>query len=111
MGKWLKLNGESIYGTRGGPFLPGKTIASTRKENVIYLHVFKWTNNELTLTALPAKILSATLLSGEKVNIKQTAAGLTLTVPLASQDNISTIIKLVIDKPAIDIPIIDPKVD
>ena len=111
MGKWLKVNGESIYGTRGGPFLPGKTIASTRKDNIIYLHVFQWKSNELSLPALPAKVLSATFLSGEKVNLKQTATGFTLSVPTKLQDSISTIIKLVIDKPTITIPIIDPQVD
>ncbi|MDP4291403.1 MAG: alpha-L-fucosidase, partial [Bacteroidota bacterium] len=108
MGAWLKKNGESIYGTRGGPFLPGRTIASTRKDNVIYLHVFRWKNNEVSLPALPAKIISASLLSGEKITLKQTAANYTLSVPMALQDSISTIIKLVIDKPAIEIPIIDP---
>jgi alpha-L-fucosidase len=78
---------------------------------VIYLHVFQWKTNELSLPALPAKVLSATLLSGEKVSIKQTASGFTLSVPTKLQDSISTIIKLEIDKPAISIPIIDPLVD
>jgi len=111
MGVWLKKNGESIYGTRGGPFLPGKTVASTRKDNVIYIHVFKWKNNEVILPALPVKIISASLLSGEKVMLKQSSANFTLSVPTALQDNISTIIKLVVDQPAINIPIIDPLVD
>ncbi len=31
MGAWLKKNGESIYGTRGGPWKPTKAVASTRK--------------------------------------------------------------------------------
>ncbi|NWJ52208.1 MAG: alpha-L-fucosidase [Bacteroidetes bacterium] len=108
MGDWLKTNGESIYGTRGGPFLPGRSMASTRKDNMIYLHVFKLKNNEITLPALPVKIISAELMSGTKVNLKQSTDKFTLTVPVALQDSISTIIKLVIDKPAIDIPIIDP---
>jgi alpha-L-fucosidase len=108
MGDWLKTNGESIYGTRGGPFLPGRSIASTRKDNTIYLHVFKWKNNGITLPALPSKIISAELLSGAKVNLKQSADNFTLSVPASLQDSISTVIKLVIDKPAIEIPIIDP---
>lgn len=111
MGAWLKKNGESIYGTRGGPFLPGKTIASTRKDNVIYLHIFKWKNNEVILPSLPVKIISASLLSGEKVTLKQTTTNFSLSVPTTLQDNISTIIKLVVDKPAISIPIIDPLLD
>lgn len=108
MGDWLKTNGESIYGTRGGPYVPGRSVASTRKDNIVYLHVFKWKNNEITLPALPSNIMSATLLSGEKVNLKQTTDNFTLSIPVAAQDSISTIIKLVIDKLAIEIPIIDP---
>ena len=39
MGAWLAKNGESIYGTRGGPWKPTKTLASTRKGSTVYLHV------------------------------------------------------------------------
>ncbi len=39
VGAWLDKNGESIYGTRGGPWKPTKAIASTRKANLIYLHI------------------------------------------------------------------------
>lgn len=111
MGAWLKKNGESIYDTRGGPFLPGKTIASTRKDNVIYLHIFKWKNNEVILPTLPVKIISASLLLGEKVTLKQSTANFSLSVPTALQDSISTIIKLVVEQPAINIQIIDPLFD
>ena len=39
MGAWLAKYGESIYGTRGGPFRPGRFGVSTRKGRTIYLHV------------------------------------------------------------------------
>jgi len=42
MGKWLKNNGYSIYGTRGGPFKPSDWGVSTRKGNKVYLHILKW---------------------------------------------------------------------
>jgi alpha-L-fucosidase len=35
IGEWLAKNGESIYGTRGGPFLPGDYGASTHREKTI----------------------------------------------------------------------------
>ena len=53
MGAWLAKYGESIYGTRGGPFKPGDYGVSTRKGNTIYLHIGEWTDDVLTLPAIP----------------------------------------------------------
>lgn len=39
VGKWLRRYGESIYGTRNGPYMPGPWGGSTRKGNAIYLHL------------------------------------------------------------------------
>ncbi len=38
MGRWLAVNGESIYGTRAGGLKKGKGIVSTRKGGTLYLH-------------------------------------------------------------------------
>ena len=46
VGEWMKVHGESIYGTKGGPYKPTDRIASTRKGNNIYLHVMKWPDPE-----------------------------------------------------------------
>ena len=46
MGEWLKKYGETIYGTRGGPWKPGKSLASTRKGNTIYLHLLDWNGRD-----------------------------------------------------------------
>ena len=39
IGAWLAKYGQSIYGTRGGPYKPTKRVASTRKGNTVYLHI------------------------------------------------------------------------
>ena len=103
MGAWLQKHGESIYATRGGPFKPGKWGASTRKDNRIYIHAFKWTGDTLELPAIPAKVTAAKVLTGGSVEFKQTDAGITLRVPAASQDPIDTLIALEIDKPAMEL--------
>ncbi len=72
MGKWLERNGESIYGTRGGPFMPGEWGASTCKGNTIYLHVFQWDGDSFTLPAIEPRIEAAHILGGAKVNFEQT---------------------------------------
>lgn len=108
MGAWLKINGEAVYGTNGGPYLPGRSIASTRKGNTIYLHILNWKENTITIPALQTKVLSATLLNGNKVNLKTVNGKMSFTVPVSSRDSISTIIKLQVDTTAISLPLIDP---
>ena len=103
MGDWLRKHGESIYATRGGPFMPGPWGASTRKGSRIYVHVMKWTGNTLELPALPARVVSARALTGGEVEFQQTESGLTLRMPSASQDDINTLIALELDKSAMEI--------
>jgi hypothetical protein len=38
--RWLEKNGEAIYGTRGGPYLPTRDYGATRTAQAVYLHVF-----------------------------------------------------------------------
>jgi len=100
MGAWLDLNGEAIYGTRGGPFMPGAWGASTRRDNRIYVHAFEWNDDTLRLPALPAKVIAARRLAGGPVELVQDASGITLRVPRARQDPVDTLVVLEIDRPA-----------
>jgi len=52
MGAWLAKYGDSIYGTRGGPFKPGRFGVSTRKDRTIYLHIRRWPQDVLTLPTI-----------------------------------------------------------
>jgi len=106
VGDWLAVNGDSIYGTRGGPWKPTKTIASTRKGNTIFLHVLKTADGHIELPALPAEIQSATLLNGDQVAFHQAEGKLELTIPVPAGDVFDTIVKLVVDKPAMDLPVL-----
>ena len=103
VGDWLANYGESIYGTRGGPFKPGKWGASTRKDNRIYIHVYQFDGDKLVLPAIPAKITAARSLTGGPVEFQQTDGGITLTVPAANHAAIDTLIALDLDKPALEI--------
>ena len=106
MGAWLRKNGESIYGTRGGPWKPSKNLASTRKGNVVYLHVMNARAGRVELPALPVEIKSAALLDGSQVQARQADGRLTVEIPESSVDPVDTIVKLEVSKPAMDIPAI-----
>ena len=105
MGQWLTKYGESIYGTRGGPFKPdkGKRFASTCKGNVIYVHIFTWSDEILKMPPIPAKILNSTVLTGGTTTVMQTDDDIEISVPAADRDAIDTIVVLTLDKPALSI--------
>lgn len=100
IGEWLGKYGESIYATRGGPFLPGDWGGSTRRDNTIYLHVLKWPEDKLILPAIPAKIVHATALTGGEVKVAQSDKGVELSVPAATRNEMDTIIALQLDSSA-----------
>jgi len=107
VGAWLAKNGESIYGTRGGPWIPTKAIASTRRGNMIYLHVLQWKTDRLELPAFARNIKSATLLNGGKVEVVKQGSQLFVTVAAASLDALDTVVKLQLDGPAADLPVLE----
>jgi alpha-L-fucosidase len=107
IGSWLAKNGEAIYGTRGGPWKPTKDIVSTRKANTIFLHVLKPERAVIELPALLKKIVSATTLTGEKVDFNQTDQTVTITLPAHHLDPVDTVVRLELDGPAMDIPAVE----
>jgi len=101
MGAWLARHGESIYATRGGPYLPGAWGASTRRGSRVYLHVFEWDGDALTLPSLPAKIRAARLLAnGTRVEWTQDEHAMRVRVPATLRDTVDTVVVLEIDRPA-----------
>jgi alpha-L-fucosidase len=103
IGEWLAKYGESIYGTRGGPWKPTKAVASTRKGNVIYIHILKWTGDSLTLPNLPNKIMRRTLLTAGNLSLTQSTDGIVLAVGPQDRQAIDTLVKLEIDGSAMDL--------
>ena len=51
VGEWLQRNGETIYGTRGGPLPPRPWGVTTQKGNRVYVHVLDWKDAVLSLAA------------------------------------------------------------
>jgi alpha-L-fucosidase len=107
MGAWLKKNGESIYGTRGGPWKPTPAMGSTRKGNVVYLHLLREDDGVVELPALPRNVKKARLLAGGKVSVDRDGSSLKLSFDKTKIDPIDTIIHLELDGSAMDIPAIN----
>ena len=94
IGDWVKLNGETIYGTTRGPIDPSDEIASTKKGNTIYIHLL---DNRSTyfIEGYNPKIKKITYLhSKNKVKYQKTKSGLIINVNEDELDEIDTIIKL-----------------
>jgi len=103
IGQWLKQYGETIYGTRGGPFW-GLGCMCTRKDKTIYVHVLKWYDDRVVLPAISKKVVSHEVLTGGTATLTATDEGLEITVPPEHRQELDTIIALHLDGPAADLP-------
>ncbi len=97
MGQWLRQYGQSIYGTRGGPFKTTAWLASTYRHNVVYVHILGWAGDSIVLPALPKRVTDSSLLTGGTVSVRQTTDALEIRVPPQDRQPIDTIVKLELD--------------
>jgi alpha-L-fucosidase len=103
IGDWLARNGESIYGTRGGPYKPTSWLASTRQGDTVYLHVTRWDGARVVLPPLPRRVLRADLLAGGDVRVTQDSSALVVEVPERDRRPVDTVVRLRLDGPALGI--------
>jgi alpha-L-fucosidase len=103
MGQWLHQYGQSIYGTRGGPFQTTSWLASVYRDNVVYVHILGWPSDPIMLPALPKRVTDSSVLTGGTVSVRQTPEAIEIHVPPRDRRQIDTIVKLELDGPAGDI--------
>ena len=99
IGRWLGQYGESIYGTRGGPFW-GLNCLSTRKGHTIYVHVLRWYEETLRLPPITGQIVGHSLLTGGAATVRQSEEGIDISIPAEHRDPLDTIIALQLSQPA-----------
>jgi len=77
MGRWLKTNGEAIYGSqRCTGLLAEFCCCWTRKEEDYYFNVFNWPGTELIIPLVQSKVISVTLLAtGKRVKFRRESNG------------------------------------
>ena len=122
IGEWLEKHGESVYGTRGGPFvasdrdqrqfgaarnafaLPDGTWwgGSTHKDNVVYLHVLRWPSDTILLPDIGRKVVDQIVLTGGNAKVTQTDQSIAVSVPSDQRDPLDTVIKITFDRTVTD---------
>ncbi|MEK6281914.1 MAG: alpha-L-fucosidase [Acidobacteriota bacterium] len=71
IGKWLKVNGKSIYRTERTPLPVQSWGESTRQGNTLYLHVFHWpSDGKLVVGGLKSSVTKAYLLAAPQKSLK-----------------------------------------
>ncbi len=101
IGAWLKTNGEGVYGTRGGPFVPGEWGVSTHRERSVYVHVLRWpAEGAVVLPALERRVVGASVVGSGAARVTQSAAATEIRVAPAHRRPIDTVVRLELDGPA-----------
>lgn len=101
LGAWMRVNGESIYHTRPGPYQPVDGVyGSTVRGKYVYIHVQSWRGDRLQLPPLAQRITSARTLAGVPVRFGQSAEGIVLSEDGNQHAPVATVIRLETDAPA-----------
>lgn len=94
IGKWLKVNGESIYGTTPSPFSYLSWGKASRKNQKLYLHVFDYPADGKLRVPMQNKISKAYLLAkpGKKLQIKSETNRSVISLPSQVPDKVNTVV-------------------
>ena len=110
----MKVNGESIYGTKASPFGLFTWGRCTKKESngntTLYFSVFEWPKDgKLSIPGLKNQIVSAKLLAnGNVLKTEKKDDGLLISIPEKTIDPIATVIKVEV-KGVVDAASLKPK--
>jgi alpha-L-fucosidase len=117
VGRWLKVNGEAIYGAAPTPFgdelgksdptttdkkgNPGFKIATdwrcTTKPGKLYIHLFKWPAGSFQLSKMKGRVSKAYLLadaSHKSLKVQQQADQVTVALPDQAPGQIASVLVL-----------------
>ena len=98
VGRWMKVNGESIYGTTASPFAKQLSFGrATSKGDRVYLHVFDWpADGRLQVPSWGKAVKAAYLLANTKTALKfsQSGEGIAVQTPAKAPDLIASVVVL-----------------
>lgn len=93
IGLWLKKNGESIYGTRGGPLKPMPWGVSTQKGSKVYLHILEGVTEFFEIPCFGNVKKAFIWPSRNEISVEKSGSNLVLHIPVDAFDAIDTIIE------------------
>lgn len=96
IGKWLSLNGDSIYGSTYGPIQNTAGFRTTAKEGRVFVHVFDWPDGVLKLPAerLGQVLTASFLASSQPLSFRRAGADIAIELPRTAPDSDVTVIAL-----------------
>ena len=98
IGKWMKVNSESIYGTAASALPLQNWGVITQKQQKLYLHVFNWPADKmLYLGGFKGQVSKACLLSDaskKTLPFQQKNKQLRITLPVSAPDKTDAVIVL-----------------
>jgi alpha-L-fucosidase len=94
VGQWLKMNGESIYGTTQSPFPDQPWGVGTSKPGRLYLHVFRApADRALLVPEFNGEVQSVSLLSdNKKLHSEKRGEDLSVVLPEALPDSRDSVV-------------------
>ncbi|WP_339716005.1 alpha-L-fucosidase [uncultured Kriegella sp.] len=99
MGAWTKANGEAIYGATASPYDRPEWGRYTKKDGVLYAHVFDWPEDGKLVLNGDIKLKEASLLTDpkSKLTTESSDQGFTISVPKSAPDASVSVVKLTLN--------------
>ena len=72
VGKWMKVNGDAVYGTTASPYPYLPWGRATKKGKTVYLHVYDWPKDQNLKLPVSSKVVKAYLLADRDEELKVT---------------------------------------
>jgi alpha-L-fucosidase len=97
VGKWMKVYGDSIYGTTYGPLQNLAFGKTTAKGKSVYVHVFNWpSDGALTVTGLKPRVAQITVLGDKrKLHWRQDEEKVVIQIPPTAPNENDSVLQIV----------------